>query len=151
MTAERLGGGSEDGLGQLVRFLEPRRQFDAAYRAALLVFLPARAGKISARHALDIDHLRLGHQHGAPAKVARVFLERLGIIFHARRDQVVLHHVLQEIKPEERELRKYAALLRNAGGQNVVVWSGLLEDTPHPLNVVARMPPVTLGVKVAEE
>ena len=43
--------------------LRPVGKLDAAHRARFLIFLPSRAGQITAHHALDRHDRRLAHQH----------------------------------------------------------------------------------------
>jgi hypothetical protein len=38
-----------------------------------------------------------------------------------------------------------------AGREHVVVRLGLLQHHPHPLHIVARMPPVAQGIEISEE
>ena len=40
--------------------------------------------------------------------------------------------------------------MRFAGRQNKVVRLTVLQDAPHPVHVVAGVPPVALGVKITE-
>src|SRR6516225_8064463 len=38
-----------------------------------------------------------------------------------------------------------------AGREHIIVGRILLQDQPHPLHKIARVPPVTLGIEIAEE
>ncbi len=58
-----LGRRGEDRLRQLVGLEQVGRQLDPADRAAVLVFLPARAGEVAAHDALDRVHLQPPHPH----------------------------------------------------------------------------------------
>ena len=68
VAALGLGRGSEDRLGQPVRFAQSGRQRDAADAAGLLVFLPARARQVAARHAFDRHRIGLAHEHRPAAR-----------------------------------------------------------------------------------
>src|SRR5205823_3916195 len=66
-----FGGGGEDRLGQLLALGEAVGQPDAADAAGAAVVAPTGAGDVAAYHALDVDALRLVHDHGAPDQLGR--------------------------------------------------------------------------------
>src|SRR6185437_6826036 len=76
--------------------------------------------KITARHALNVDHLRFLHQHGASTQRIGMFPQSLRILVHISRDEMVLNYLLEEIKPEKWELREHPAFFRDAGAQHVI-------------------------------
>ena len=110
----------EDGLGQTVRFHQPPGKLDAADAAAVLVFLPSRAGQITAGHALDRDDLGPPDQHGPPGQPVAVLSERLGERRHVGRDQVIGRHVLGLLEPVQGQPRQYPALVRDGLRQHDV-------------------------------
>jgi len=116
----RLGGRCENRLGQLVAFAQAGRKRDAADGSLRLVFLPAGAGQIAARYAFDVDHFGALHQHGAAFELIAESAERRGILIHLRRQKMRWRQVAQKVEPENRELGQHFALVRDAGGQNVV-------------------------------
>src|ERR1019366_4150197 len=120
VTAAGLNGGGENRLRQLVRFAQSRGQLDAADRTVGLVLLPARAGKITAHHALDGDHVGVYHQHGAAMQLRGIFLQLRWVFAYLRGDEVVGDDALEELEPEKRELGQHSSLLWYAGGQNVI-------------------------------
>ena len=85
-----------------------------------LVFLPGRAGDVSADDALDREHFGALHQHGAPAKLVGIFADGCRILVDVGRDQVVGDDVGEVIEPEEGNLGEHASFVGDAGGQNVV-------------------------------
>ena len=93
MPAERFRCRREDWLRQLVRFAQALRKLDAADLSRLLVLLPARSGEIAAHHALNINHLRFVHQHGAAAQLIGIRLQRSGIFINIGSDQMIAHRV----------------------------------------------------------
>src|SRR4029453_15721860 len=57
LARRHLGGGREDRFGQARALDQPAGQRDTGHRAVLLVRRQAGTGQITARYALDHDHL----------------------------------------------------------------------------------------------
>ena len=113
-----LGGGREDGLGQLAGVFQAGRQRHAADRLRGLVFLPAAAGQVAAHHGLDRDGLEALDQHGAAHH-----LRQLGSCNHTLgrfTSQVVGADVTELAEPEQRHLREQRALAGYRLAQNHV-------------------------------
>ena len=104
----RLGGRCEERRLQPIRFLHARREPDPAHRARGSIVLPAGTHEIAAHHALDGEGLRLHHRHRSPFEVGA--LAEPGDVRSRHRD-VVRHHVLQEVEPEEGKLGEDAPLV----------------------------------------
>ncbi len=115
-----LGGGGEDGLGQLRGIHEALGQGDAAHGALAVVLLQAAAGQIAAHDALGGKHVGLAHQHEAAAQVVGVGLELLGQVGHVGGDEVVFHHAVEQVEPELRQLGEHLALVGDLVFQDVV-------------------------------
>src|SRR5581483_9033415 len=120
VSAGRFCRRSEDRLGQAIGLAQPNWQFNSTNRSGLLIFLPAGAGKISARHAFHGKHLRAPHQHRSSAKLLTKLAQGLRIIFYACRDHMIRNHSAQKIKPEERKLGEDLSLIGNCARKNVV-------------------------------
>ena len=73
-----------------------------------------------ARNALYRKHGSALYQHRAAFQLVRVRLQLGREFTHLRRDQVVRNNVLQQLKPEQRDLRKDLALARNARRQHMI-------------------------------
>ena len=86
----------------------------------LQILFPGRSRHKPAHHTLDRKHFGLVDQHRAPAQLGRVLLDRLGILVDIRRNQMIRHDILKEVKPEERELGQNPALQRDSGRKDVV-------------------------------
>jgi hypothetical protein len=80
----------------------------------------SRARQVPAHHALDGKRLRLDHDHRAVGQLVRVRPQPLRIARDVALAHVVRHRVLQQVEPEQRELRQHAALARDGGGQHYV-------------------------------
>src|ERR1700674_951473 len=110
--------GSKNGLGQAVRFTQPRWQRDATDFSSGPIVLPARAGDETADDAFNRKRLRLLHDHGAACEFLFERVERRREIRGA--EYVVGDYILQQMEPEERKLREDAALVGNRRGQDDV-------------------------------
>ncbi len=115
-----LGGRGEDGLGQLRGIHEALGQRDAAHGALALVLFQTAAGQIPAHDAFHGKHLGLLHQHEAAAQVIGIGLELLGQVGHVGGDEMVVHHAVQKLEPELRQLGEHLALAGNLVVQHVV-------------------------------
>ncbi len=116
-----LGGGGEDGLGQLGGFDEAFRHLLAADGAALLVFREGGAGQVAPDHALHGEDLGLLHDHGPAVQIVGVG-SQLGIVFaNVAGNVVVFDFVSEEGEPEFRKAGEDLAFVRDQGGQNAVV------------------------------
>ena len=115
-----LGRGSEDRLGQARSVLKSDRQRDPAHRSLRLVFLPAGSGQISACHAFHREHGGAIHQHRAPLKWLTKRTQRRRKLRCVGGDQVVGDHVLQKLKPEQRNLGENLAFARDSAAQHVI-------------------------------
>ena len=93
----------EDRLGQSRTVLEMRRQLDPAHLAGRRVVAHGGAGEVSARDALDREHVQPLTDHGAAGDLVR----DLG------RDQVVGNDVRQPLEPPRRHPREDLALVRD--------------------------------------
>ena len=112
--------GVKMGSGKASDSFRPGGKRDAADLAGGLVFLPGGAGDVAAHHALDREHFGALHQHGASAQLVGILADRRRILVDLGRDQVVGDDIGEVIEPEQGNLGQDAALVGNAGGQNVV-------------------------------
>ena len=115
-----LGRGSVERLRQPRSVQKPAGERNAAYGSFGLIFLPARAGQVTARHALHGEHASPLDQYGAALQLIGVGVERGGKPADVGRNQMVGHHIREQIEPEERKLGQNPALARNSRGQHVV-------------------------------
>jgi len=84
-----LGRGREQCLGQALGTAQSPGQSVTADRSVLLIGFPARAGDVTADHALHRKALRLAYQHRTPAQGFGVIAEGLRKFPSVRRDQVI--------------------------------------------------------------
>src|SRR6266481_3199071 len=82
------------------------------------IVLPTRAGDVTAHHAFDRQWLRLSNDHGAASEFVLELVEGRRKIRGA--DDMVGNYILQQMEPEKRKLRKYAALVGNRRGKDDV-------------------------------
>ena len=106
------------GSGSRPLSVRPARQLDAADRAALLIFLPARAGQIAADHALDRHDFRLSAERRAAGQHPAVDPARQVHLLDVGRDQMV--RLAEQLEPEGGDLRQHPPLVGNAGRQHPV-------------------------------
>ena len=113
--------GVKMGCGSSSLSRRPAGQADAADLARLAVLLPAGAGQIAARHALDVHAAGLGHQHRAAEEVRRDG-ERHALDLRAvdQAAEVVGDDVARELEPEGGELGEDGPLVGDAVGQDDV-------------------------------
>ena len=107
----RLGGGSVDRLRQLVGFLQPLGQRDAADGAVFLVAGPAAAGDIAADDAFDGQHFQLFAHHALALVLG--LAEKLRHIGGIHRKHVVGQNILRQIEPELGHLGQHLALVHH--------------------------------------
>ncbi len=108
-----LVAGVKIGSGSASLSRSPGGKLDAAHRARLLIFFPAGARQIAARHAFDVEHIRALHPHRAAFEFGREAR-------HIRAEQMIGHGVAQQIEPEKAHLRQHAPFFGDAGGQDVI-------------------------------
>src|ERR1019366_10202742 len=101
-------------------FPQTSGQLDAAHRAVFVVLLPARAGEVAARHALDLNHAGALDQHRAAFELIAKSRKRVRIVRDSRGEKVVGSEVAQEIEPEDGKLGQHLAFIGDAGAQDVV-------------------------------
>ena len=112
--------GREDRLGKSFGFFQSRWQRDTADFAGSFVFLPGRAGDVSAHHALDREHLGAAYQHRASAKLVSILANLAGVFLDIGGDHVVLHDIGKIVEPEQRNLIEDSPLVWDARRQNVI-------------------------------
>ena len=110
-THRGLGGGREDGRGQLGSVGQTRGQRHTTHRLAGLVFLPAAASQVTAHDRLDGNRLQAFDQHGAVFDLGHFFGRDHTFRRVAR--QVVWAQVAEFVEPEQRHLREQNALAGN--------------------------------------
>jgi len=93
---------------------------DAAGGALPPVFAPRRTGNVAAGDALDVDAVRALHEHAPAGQRVRVPAQRLGILAHVVREQVVGHDVAGAPEPEGGELIEHLPLVGNCRRQHHV-------------------------------
>jgi hypothetical protein len=98
----------------------PAGKSDAADGSRGLVFLPSRARQVAASHALNREHRRPLHQHRAAFQLIGIWLERFRELAHVRADQVIGDNILEQIKPEQRNLRKDFSFAWNAAAEHMI-------------------------------
>ena len=84
-----LVAGVKIGSGKRLLSVRPAGKLDAADGAALLVFLPARTGQITAHHALDRHDFRLSAERRAAGQHGEIGARRQAHLFHVSCDEVV--------------------------------------------------------------
>ena len=120
MTDFVFGCGGEDWLRKAVGFAEATGEFDAADGAGLLIIFPAGAGEVAADDTLDGEHLRALDQHAAAIELPDKRLQFGGEVRCDRSDEMVRNGGLQEVEPEERQLRQYLPLVGNAAAEDMI-------------------------------
>src|SRR4029453_6133862 len=96
-----------------LRLLQALRQSFARDRSERLVLGPAGARDVSARDALDVDHLPPLYQDGATIELGHLAKYRRHLV-DVRRDEVIRNDALGAVEPEARELGEDAGLVRDA-------------------------------------
>ena len=84
------------------------------------VFLPSGSRNVASHHAFHGKHFRPGHDHGAATELIGILLQRCRVLVDIGSNQVVRNQVTKQIEPEKRNLCKHPALVRDAGGQDVI-------------------------------
>ena len=110
----KIGSGSRSDSRSPAGSLTPHTDPD------LLIFLPARAGQIAARDALDRKRLCLSDQHRSALQHVGVRAGGGGEVVDARRAHVVGDDVARFSEPERRQLCEHLPLVGDARPKHVV-------------------------------
>ena len=78
MSGFSLGRGGKHRIGELFALPQPGRHLLAGQGLRFLVLLPRAAREVAAHHALEIDALRLAHDHEAARELLPKVLEHRG-------------------------------------------------------------------------
>ncbi len=115
-----FGGGSEDGLGELVALAEIGGEGDAADRAAFLIFEPAGAGDVAADNELDGDDLCRPAEHHAALEGFSVGFVEAGDGFGGGGEEVIGNEVegANEIEPTGADFGEEDAFAGDGGGED---------------------------------
>src|SRR5512146_153108 len=115
-----LRGWRKDRRGQLRAIKQSVRQRNAAHRTGGAILFPPRPGQIAARYTLNGKHNGAFDQHGSACKLICVRLQRGRELAHVSGDEMIGHNVLEQVKPEQRDLREDFAFARNAGCEHMI-------------------------------
>ena len=115
-----LGGRSEDGLFQLVGFLQTLGKLVTADGAVILVGFPAGAGNVAAHNAFHGQGTGPAHQDCAAFELVCPGLQFLGEFVHIAFNDVVRHDVLEHVHPEQCDLVQDNTLVGNGSGHHDV-------------------------------
>ena len=114
-----LGGGGEQGLGELLGFLKALGQGHSTDGAGLLIVSPAGTGDIASDDALHGEHFQFLDQHASALEFLGA--ELLGEFVPVGGDDMVGHNVRNIPEPERGKLVEDHTLVRNRIGHDDII------------------------------